>query len=193
MVRHAREQPGEGGSGSWGAKTERPRLVHAEVAPATPPATAAGGADERARAGGVVVHRVGARGGAGGFGHHSRGSRGSGPGVRLMLTARPPQCSRCNRLLPWPDVERGDKVCSNCREPVDPPAELTQPVDAVHQLLLRARVVDEEVLPVIGAQLRLAVVREVHTVFDRMPNITSMFEALNLYEAGIRKGGEHGS
>ena len=43
-----------------------------------------------------------------------------------MLTARAPQCSQCNRLLPWPDVERGDKVCSNCREPVEPPAELTR-------------------------------------------------------------------
>src|SRR5690606_30056000 len=114
--------------------------------------------------------------------------------TRLMLTARAPQCSQCNRLLPWPDVERGDKVCSNCREPVEPPAELTQPVDAVHQLLLRARAVSEETLPGVANQLRLAVVREVHTVFDRMPNITSMFEALNLYEAGIRKGAEsHGS
>lgn len=90
---------------------------------------------------------------------------------------------------------------SNCREPVDPPAELTQPVDAVHQLLLRARAVSEETLPVVANQLRLAVVREVHTVFDRTPALTAVSEALNLYEAGIRereegarKGGEsHGS
>src|SRR5690606_4507993 len=103
-----------------------------------------------------------------------------------MLTARAPQCSQCNRLLPWPDVERGDKVCSNCREPVEPPAELTQPVDAVHQLLLRARVVDEEVLPVIGAQLRLAVVREVEAYHAAHPWIVPTHEAVNAYVGSVK-------